>query len=123
MCFGVLVGLTAALHEVAGFSEELAYGVSLAVVYVLSFTFMRSLVYRAGSGPIGEQAVRYVFSALGFRGLEYAAFLLAHTVLGYYYLWSIIAINMVSTIVKYFYYKKVVFILGKRKPATAGNSF
>lgn len=107
---GINAGLTALLHEVAGMPEEGAYAVSLAVVFVLNFFTSRHYVFKSGDGDSGGQLLRFLAAALLFRGLEYLAFLLVHTVLGVYYLVAVIGVQVVSFVAKFFFYGKFVFV-------------
>ena len=51
----------------------------------------------------------YASSALGFRVLEYLVILLAHVVLGVHYQVGVVAILLISAVVKFLLYRQVVF--------------
>lgn len=108
--FSINFGLTALLHDVLGVSAEASFAAALATVYIVNFILKRYYVYRARSGDIKRQMVLYALSAVGFRSAEYLAFLLVHTGLGLHYLLSIFLVLFVSFMVKFFYYKNVVFL-------------
>lgn len=114
LSFSVNVGLTALLHEVFHLSAELAFAIALAIVMAQNFLLSRYYIYDGRSGNPAHQLVLYVMSSLGFRGAEYVAFLVGHTWLGAPYLPTTIGVLMTSVLIKFFYYRCVVF---ERKPA------
>ena len=105
----VNVGLTTLLHEIAHVREELAFLAALVAAFLCNFVGMRYFVYRAASADVMPQLARFLASSLGFRGAEYAAFLLLHTVFGVYYLLACAAILVTSFVSKYFFYRVAVF--------------
>lgn len=107
--FVVNIGLTVFLHEVIGLVEEVAYPISLIVVFLINFVSLRHFVYDARSGSIRKQFATFLLSSLGFRGSEYLTFLLIHTWIGIRYTIAIVAISTTSAFVKFFYYKIFVF--------------
>ncbi len=118
--FPLNIGLTIGLHELAGLAEEIAFCVSLAVVFVINFLVMRHYVYRAGDGHGGRQLAGFAATSLSFRAAEYAAFLLIHTRLGVAYVPAMVGILVVSFCAKYFVFGKLVF--GSRKRQTSART-
>lgn len=102
-------GLTVLLTEVVNLPEELSFAVALMVVFFLNFFLMRHYIYTGCEGSTKRQFIMYAFSAIGFRGTEYVAFLMIHTWLGVQYAVAIIGIQVWSSIVKFFYYGGLVF--------------
>lgn len=74
-----------------------------------NFFGARHFVFRAGSGAIERQAGLFLASSVLFRGLEYVAFLIVHTVLGFQYVVAIVGILVTSMVVKFLWYRRVVF--------------
>ena len=109
---GLSFGLTIGLHEYLGLSEDTSYGIALITVFLVNFVGMRAWVFAAGQGRVTIQFVSYVATAAGFRGFEYAAFLLLHNWLGVQYILAILLIQGISFVAKFFFYGGVVF----RKP-------
>lgn len=107
--FTLNVGLSALLHEVFGASEELSFGISLAVVFAVNFLACRYLIFRAAGGNLIRQLTAFALSSLAFRGIEYVAFLTLHSVLGIHYLIAIISVLGASMISKFFFYRGAVF--------------
>lgn len=107
--FVATLGITALLHEFAGRSEELSYGVALVVVFVGNFLAMRYYVCDGAGGSAARQLGMFLASSLAFRGMEYAAFLIAHTWLGAPYAAAIVAIQLTSSLAKFFFYRGAVF--------------
>ena len=83
--FAIALGLTALQHEVLGFSEELAFGITLVVVLVVGFLANRHLVFDASGGDVRHQSAHYAVASLVFRALQYLSFLVLHTWLGMAY--------------------------------------
>jgi len=98
-------GLTVALHEWGQVPEEAAFAIALAVVFVMNFLFMRWYVYETKAGAIWQQFGLYVCSAVVFRATEYGAFLLWHTWYGSDYRLAVLGISVISSGVKFFYYR------------------
>jgi len=105
------VALTAFFHEVMRLSEEIAFGLSLVTVFSVSFVGCRYVVFEnAWQGDPRKQAFLFLFASLGFRGTEFMAFLLLHSVLGIYYLVALPTILIVSFFAKFLYYRRAVFV-------------
>lgn len=107
------LGLTVFLTEALTLPEEVSFAIALITVFVMNFLFMRHYIYLSQEGSAIRQFIIYTFSAIGFRGLEYSAFLILHSWLGIQYAVAIIEIQLCSSLFKFFYYKVAVF-RGKR---------
>ena len=116
--FAINIGLTAGLHELAGLAEELAYAVALAVVLVTNFAACRLWVFPDATGGVLGQGLAFLASSAGFRGAEYAAFLLLHTLAGVQYLVTIVIVTGVSTLAKFVHYRFLVFRSAPARAAT-----
>jgi len=103
--FVVNFGLTVVLHEWGRMSAEGAFAVALAVVLVMNFFLMRWYVYQAKAGTMWQQFGLYLCSAIVFRATEYGAFLLWHTWYGNDYRVAVVGILVISSGVKFFYYR------------------
>ncbi len=108
--FTLNLGLSALLHELLGVSEELSFGVSLMVVFVVNFLACRYLIFDAAGGNLARQLIAFTLSSLAFRGMEYVAFLLLHSLVGVHYLIAITAVLGVSMIGKFLFYRGAVFV-------------
>lgn len=111
--FTLNLGLSALLHEVLGASEELSFGISLAVVFVVNFLACRYIIFDASGSNLVRQLTAFTLSSLAFRGTEYAAFLLLHSLIGIHYLIAIITVLGISMISKFFFYRSAVFVAHK----------
>ena len=107
--FGIALGLTAFQHEVLGFSEELAFGITLVAVLVVGFLGNRHLVFDASAGDIRRQGIHYAVASLVFRALQYGSFLVLHTWLGMAYLLAITIVLWGWFFIKFFYYGARIF--------------
>lgn len=108
---GINMGLTAFLHEIMKASEELAFAVALATIFAINFFTSRHFVFEsAAKGQPVHQLFRYLLSSATFRLLEYAGFLLLHSVLGVYYLAAGIAVHSVAFVGKFLFYRAFVFV-------------
>ena len=112
VAFGANLGLTAFFHEIAGLRPEIAFALTLVLVLVLNFAQMRWFVWGDTDQPIARQFLLFASSSLGFRGLEYLAFLLLNSVLGVQYLIAVTGVLVVSFLSKFIYYRRLVFRKG-----------
>ncbi|MDX1682660.1 MAG: hypothetical protein R3336_06040, partial [Phycisphaeraceae bacterium] len=111
------LGLTAALHEGLGASEEVAFAVALALVFVINFLVLRYFVYPGQTAPLGRQMAETLAASIGFRIGEYLAFLLFHTGFDLPYLPVAAGVLVASFLMKFGFYRQVIF---RREPeATA----
>ncbi len=102
---------SAGLHEIAGWSEEAAYGTTLVAVFFVNFLVLRHWVYgdTKSGGKAARQLVHTAAASAGFRGVEYALFLLLHAALGLNYLVAIGVVAVLLFFGKFVYYRKMVF--------------
>lgn len=120
---GLGIGMTALLHEVLRASEELAYAVTLATVFVVNFFVSRHYIYDASGGSPVRQFTGFLFSSASFRLLEYASFLLLHSWLGLYYLAAVVVVQVTSFLGKFGFYRTFIFVGGRREePGSWGRS-
>jgi putative flippase GtrA len=117
--FGVNLGLTALLHDALGVPAERAFAVALAVVFALNFVGLRYFVHPGQARGAGRQLALFLASSAGFRGLEYAAFLIVHSALRVPYGAAIAAILATSLVAKHFFYKSWVFSPRTARPELA----
>jgi putative flippase GtrA len=107
LSFLVNLGMTIFIHEVLGISAEAAFAIALIAVFVMNFYTLRYYVYQGQNRPAGRQFLEYTSSTLGFRGLEYLAFLLFYTWYGYEYRLVLIIVLVCSTIMKFLWYRYI----------------
>jgi putative flippase GtrA len=107
LSFAVNLGLTMIIRELLKAPAEVAFAIALVAVFVMNFFTLRYYVYQGELKPWIEQFTVYTGSAATFRGLEYVSFLLLHTWLGMDYRLVVIAILIVSSIVKFSWYRLV----------------
>lgn len=107
--FGLTVGITALCHEVIGWSEETGYALALVTAFLANFVAMRHVVFGDRAERLGRQFAAFLTASICFRTLEYWAFLLLHTLLGVHYLLTIIAVQGTSSVIKFAFYRSVVF--------------
>ena len=106
--FIVNLGLTVGLHEGLGVKAELAYGVALVTVFFMNFVFFRYYVFiQEKPAPIGQQFAAYTGSALAFRLAEYAGFVIIHSFLGLHYVATVILVQGIAFVIKFFFYGKL----------------
>lgn len=109
LSFALVVGLTAALHELLGVAEEVSYLAALVAAFCVNFTGARYYVYRAAHAPIGRQLMRFLVSSVAFRGGEFLSFVLLHTMAGVQYLIAVGSIMVISFVLKYLFFRTFVF--------------
>lgn len=103
------LAVTALGHEIFRLDEETAYLIALIITFGVNFLGARFYVYKSTYMPMGRQLGAFLLSSLGFRGLEYAAFLILHSLLGMYYLLASILIMTISFICKFLFYRSTIF--------------
>jgi len=101
LSFVLNLGLTSLMHEVMLLSEELSFGIALIVVMVNNFVMLRYYVFTAREQRILTQATAYVASSIGFRGAEYALFIIMHQAMGVHYLASVSVALVISFVSKF----------------------
>lgn len=109
LSFFLTLGLTAFFHEMVALPEEGAYFCAILVVFLVNFSGARYFVFNADGKPIVKQFLQFVVSSLFFRGGEFLAFLLLHSLLGMYYLLATVIVMTVSFIGKFMFYRSRVF--------------
>ncbi len=109
LSFTLNLAVTAALHEGAGLGADASFACALATVFLVNFALMRRYVFPGGSRPLVPQLVGFGLSSLAFRGLEFAGFLLLHSVLELAYLLAAAATLSLSFATKYVYYNAWLF--------------
>lgn len=100
-----------ALVQLGGASEELAVGLSLAVIFVFNFAMMRAWVYEGRSFRMGagRQLVACAITSACFRVGEWTAFALLFRLLGLHYLATFALVAVASFVVKFGVYDRLVF--------------
>lgn len=110
--FPLNLAVTVFVHEVLGASEEFAFAVALAVVFLFNFAACRYVIFRATSGDPRRQLFRYALYSAVFRLAEYVAFLLVRSVFDTQYLLAALLVLGVSFLLKFRFYGDVVFTGG-----------
>jgi len=109
---GLNISITVALHEIAGVMVEIAFLVGIATVMIVNF-FAAQAIFCARDGDSRKQFVIFALSSLCFRGGEYISFLALHTWLGAPYLLAIFMILGTFFLLKFFFFRDVVFAPGQ----------
>lgn len=107
LCLNLM--LTIGLHELLRVPEEAAFMIALLTVFCTNFVGLRYYVYPDSQLSFGQQLGGYVTSSVGFRALEYIAFLLAHSWLGCPYRVTVVAVLIVSYAAKQLVHRHLVF--------------
>lgn len=108
LSYGIGVTLAATFHEISGLRAEIAVGLSLAIVLLTNFTLARVFVFRS-TGRVHHELARFAITSAAMRGIEYLLFLALLNGLALGYLVAMTIAMAVSTVVKFFVYRKVVF--------------
>lgn len=109
LSLGIILGLSAVLHELVGLSETLAVALALAGAFVVNFTLLRRFVFPGQSAPPMRQFVETAAISVSFRAFEYAVFLALNLGAGVDYLLATTAAVCVSALGKFAVYRQVVF--------------
>ncbi len=108
LSYGIGVTLAATFHEISGLREEIAVGLSLAIVLFTNFALARLYVFRS-SGRVHHELARFAVMSAAMRGVDYLLFLALLNGLGIGYLVAMTIAMAVSTSLKFLVYRKVVF--------------
>ena len=100
--------LTVLFHEILGLSARVAYGIGLISAIILNFIVCRKFIFKSNKN-ITIQFPIFTLSSFLFRGLEYITFLLQEALIDIPYPIAIITIHSVSFLIKFIYYRKIVF--------------
>lgn len=111
------LAITITVHEVLGGSEETAFAVAIVTVFVLNFLACRYFIFDAARGDPRRQFLGFLMSSGLFRVLQYAGFLLVHTVLHVQYLVAAILVLGFTFFAKFSFYGNVVFTGGEKDSA------
>ena len=103
------LAVTALLHQVFGLMVEVAAACGFIVVLLVGFAMCRYVVFDASGDNAARQFTVFTVSSIFFRGIEYAAFVVLYRYADVQYVVSMVSVVGVSFIVKFAYYKLVVF--------------
>lgn len=103
------IAVTAMLREWVGLAVELAYAGGYTTVLIISFLLCRHAVFDAADGDLNRQFTVFVVSSVFFRGMEFAANVVCYKLFAIQYLWALVMIQSLSFVIKFFYYRAVVF--------------
>ncbi len=97
------------LVEVLAWRPEYAVFVTFIVVFFMNYAMCRYFVFDATCAPVTGQLAAFALSTLGFRSLEYIAFLLLHSLIGFPYLPVLLVVFLGSFFLKFWFYSSSVF--------------
>jgi putative flippase GtrA len=118
--FGLVLGLSAAFHELAGLSETLAVALALALAFAVNFTLLRRWVFPGQVEPVHRQAAATAIASVTFRLLEYGVFLGLHLGLDIDYLLATAASLCLSAAGKFAVYRGLIFNPARASRSAAG---
>ena len=101
------MGLPILLHELGGVPPEAAVAIAFACVFLVNFFMLRSFVF-ASKRSIVADFLNFGLSSIAFRGAEYVAFLILHSLLGLYYVLALGLTLVTFTIVKFLWYRRTM---------------
>ena len=107
--FSLNIGLTAFLHEVVHFSENVSFATTLCVAYVVNYILLRKYIFPETRGRISKQFAIFLISSAGFRLTEFVLFAIV-TALGVYYLLAIFLIQGTLFAGKHLYFKWLFYV-------------
>ncbi len=88
LSFGLQIGLLVLLHGVIGLMEEVAFVLTMAVVFTVNFSLLRRFVYPNQTRSIHGQFIATLSVSLGFRVFEFVMFVILHRLAGIGYLFA-----------------------------------
>ena len=108
--FGSNLLVTAFLHEIIRWSEEISYGIALLAVSLLMFFFCRYFVFESDRPKFGSQLIKFYQSWVVFRALEYFVFLMILKWAGLFYLFAITGAQIMFVFFKFIVWRRFVFV-------------
>ncbi len=107
--FLMIVSLTSLLHEVFHVGERLAFLSPLVILYFTNFFVCRYFVYQSTDQSIPRQFLAYSLSSVGFRIVEYLTYWVLLDGLGVWYIAAMLIVMPTSFVVKFLFFKVIVF--------------
>ena len=110
-----IVGLSANLAVTAFARDTMKLGVEGAYLMgyisalLIGFALCRFFVFKSTDRPPGAQLTAFVISSTVFRGLEYGASLVLHSVVGVNYLLAIVIVAAGAVFLKFAFYRSYIF--------------
>ena len=101
--------VTVVAREVVGLAVEASYLCGFFVVLVISFFLCRQAVFNSAAGHRIRQFILFVASSVFFRGMEFLATVGLYKLIGTHYILALLAVQVGSFFIKFFYYRDTVF--------------
>jgi putative flippase GtrA len=117
LTFAANLAVTAGLHELAGLNVEISYAGGYTTALFVSFLLCRYTIFSATTENPFRQFAIFAISSILFRGLEYIASVLCYKFFGMQYLLAMVLVQSLTFIIKFFYYRTVVFSDDKNSSA------
>lgn len=97
-------------HEQLGINVNITYPISLVIISLSTFLMLRFFVYPGASEKkIVRQGSQFIISTIVFRLLEWGLFSLLVNTFKLWYIFSIVAAQMIGTISKFIFFNFFVF--------------
>ena len=109
LSFGSIMVITFVAREWANLSEQLAFAISLILVFFINFATLRWIIFRSTRVPVKKQMRGFLLATVGFRVIEYLAFLVLLSVLNLNYLVVVALVLVVSFAAKFEYFNRKIF--------------
>lgn len=99
-------------HEILKLDATIAYSITIILVFFVNFFSLRYFVYPEANQETDakRQAILTAVSSLGFRIIEMICFYIIHDMMGVMYLLTILFIQPIAFIIKFVFYRWVVFL-------------
>ncbi len=111
-----LVVLTTCV-ELLNFPEPLAYALAVFSATSASFLVCRYFVFKHSEREkFFKQYWKFVSSSMVFRIVEFSVFTICVELLNFYYFYVFLVVQTITTIIKFFFYKKFIFKDPKLSP-------
>jgi putative flippase GtrA len=114
---GTAVSVSTWSHEVWGVNQAIAGANGFFAALAVNFIALRWFVFPNSAARIRHQLLRYVTVNGALRGGEYLAYLLLIQILSLHYQISMIIVMVVSSLMKFVIYDKIVFSRTRGKQA------
>jgi putative flippase GtrA len=109
LSFGGTLAVTFVSKEWLALQEEFSFAIAVVVMFFVNFFYLRYVVFLSTHMSWLSQMRDFLVASIGFRVVEYLAFLLLLNVFHLHYMLSVVCVLAVSFLVKFQLFDRHVF--------------
>jgi glycosyltransferase involved in cell wall biosynthesis len=108
LSYGIRIGVTALLTEIFGFYYLHSYITALAIAAVVGFYYSSYITFKKTDQKI-KRGTKFALTWIGFHFFDAFLVWLSTNIIGLHYTFSITAVAILLFVLKFFWFKKLVF--------------